>query len=189
MDKSTIIYLIALGIFILVKAFGKKKNVADDQAQGSPFDAIFGEEIESHPIIKSDPFDEIFQSFGKVDAETPKEEPTPNTKRGYYTEEVDSEEEAFPAYNGQMLDSPDNAAFTPIDRVEPIYYNPALLSVENETSYGAKSAPMTTFEPEKVQEEVEIEEEEHYISSYFIDFDLRKAMVYSEILKPKFQEI
>lgn len=190
MDKSTIIYLIALGLFILVRAFGKKKNVAEDQVQGSPFDAIFSEETEIQPVKKSDPFDEIFQSFGKVDAETPEEKPAPNTKRGYSTEEVESEEEAYPAYKAQMLDSPSNAIFTPIDRVEPIYYNPALLSAENAASYGAKSAPMTTFEPEILEDEkVEIQEEEHYTSEYFTDFDLRKAMVYSEILKPKFQEI
>ena len=191
MDKSTIIYLIAIGLFILSKAFMKKKKPEIEQAEGSPFDAIFGEERPTPVTHRPDPFDEIFESFGKsepkVESAKTEVEPAQNTKRGYYTEEVDTEEETFPAYKAEILDTPDNATFTPIDRVEEIYYNPALLSVENAASYGAKSTPITTFDAETLK--LEEEQEEHTTSPYLIDFDLAKAVVYAEILKPKFQEI
>jgi len=190
MDKSTIIYLIAIGLFILSKVFSKKKQAVENPSEGSPFDTIFGDQDEKPTTRKSDPFDEIFESFGKAEPiiETPKEEPTPAPTRGYYTEEVESEEEVFQPYEEKIVDTP-TAAFTPIDKVEPIYYNQALISAENEGSYGAKSTPIATFEPEVGDVREEMQEEEYEYSSYFSDFDLRKAMVYTEVFKPKFQQI
>ena len=191
MDKSTIIYLIAIGLFILSKAFAKKKKPEMEQAEGSPFDAIFGEEKPNSAPQRPTPFDEIFESFGKsepkVEPVKTEVEPTPNTKRSYYTEEIDTEEEAYPAYKAEILDTPDNAIFTPIDRVEEANTNPTLLSVENAASYGAISTPITTFDAETLK--LEEEQEEATTSPYLIDFDLAKAVVYAEILKPKFQEI
>lgn len=190
MDKSTIIYLIAIGLFILSKVFSKKKQAAEEPTEGSPFDTIFGDQEQKPTTRRSDPFDEIFESFGKAEpiVETPKVEPTPPPARGYYTEEVESEEEAFQSYEEQVVDTP-AATFVPIDKVEPAYYNQALISAENEGSYGAKSTPIATFEPEVGDIGVEMQEEDYEYSSYFSDFDLRKAMVYTEVLKPKFQQI
>ncbi len=187
MDKSTIIYIIAIGLFVLSKVFSKKKQAVEEEpTEGSPFDTIFGNPDSKPTPYKVDPFDEIFESFGKAEpiVETPKAESKP-TPRGYYTEEAESEEEVFQAYEEQTIDTP--TTFTPVDKVEPIYYNQALISAENEGRYGSKSTPIATFDPEVTDIEVVLEEEEYVHSSYFTDFDLRKAVVYAEVLKPKFQ--
>ncbi|SDC03054.1 hypothetical protein [Williamwhitmania taraxaci] len=188
MDKSTIIYLIAIGLFILSKAFTKKKQQKEEPAEGSPFDAIFGGEQAAPRTTRSDPFEEIFESFGKAGPaqEEPAEQPSARMQNGYYSEEAYSEEQEYPSYSEQLLDTPATAAFTPIDTVEDSIYNPTKLSVENESNFEGELTAMTTFDADQKKRE---EAEMHEVSPYVTNFNLKYAMVYAEILKPKFQEI
>jgi len=189
MDKSTIIYLIAIGLFILSKALTKKKKKqTEEQTEGSPFDTIFGGEQQTATTRRSDPFDEIFESFGngQPKPEITQVEPTASARRGYYTEEADSEEEQFPSYKAPLLDTPSAAAFTPIDTIEASYHSPSKFSVENKINYDESLAAFATFETETKERE---EQEMYAISPFLEDFDLKKAIVYAEILKPKYQEI
>lgn len=190
MDKSTIIYLIAIGIFILSKALGKKKKEAPKAGGGSLLETLFGEENASIPRQTADPFEEIFESFGKKEpVSEPAPEPKPTPFR-YSTIEAISEEEEYPQNKAEAIDTPANAIFQPLD-VAP-----------NEEDFFADQEAFShigAFETAEQDEATinannEIGKETHSmidsnnLRAFHQDFSLRKAVLYSEVMKPKFQE-
>lgn len=191
MDKSTIIYIIAIGIFILTKVLGKKKQQEAPKAGGGSFlDALFGEDAATTPKQSADPFEEIFESFGKKQPVTePAPEPKPTSFR-YSTVEAESKEDVILQSRDEELDSADNGIFQPLDVLpdeNDFFANQEVFSHIGAFETDAQDEATINANNE-IGKETHSMIDSNNLRAFHQDFSLRKAVLYSEVMKPKFQE-
>lgn len=190
MDKSTIIYIIAIGLFLLAKAFGKKKQQEVSKSEGgSLLETLFGEEANPQPTQSSHPMDDVFESFGQKEPIVEPPSP-PKPEYRFSTIEARSEESEFPQDKADIIDTPGNAIFQPLD-VAPDEND----FFANQEAFSHAGAFDTAEQDEAtINANNEIGKETHTmvdsnnLMAFHQDFSLRKAMLFYEVMKPKFQE-
>jgi len=110
-----------------------------------------------------------------------KEEPVKSIEYEHRYEDI-SEEKLYPTVDSKLLDTPENAKFASIDNPESIEssieeFNYESLSVRDDSE---DEMPDMIFEHEKV---LEMEASAVTVAD---EFDAKKAIIYSEIMRPKY---
>lgn len=136
------------------------------------------DDYEEIPSKKHESQEEKVPQYWSYEA---KEEPVKSIEYEHRYENV-SEEKLYPTIDTKLLDAPENAKFASIDIPESIEssieeFNYESLSVRDDSE---EDMPDMIFEHEKA---MEMEESAATVAD---DFDARKAIIYSEIMKPKY---
>lgn len=213
MDAGDYIYIIIAIVLAIVNAVANKKKkdaakkkAAESQNQEIPRDPadilqeiLMGKgEIHREPspqnnqpewYAEDDDFEEVPKKTAENEQQKTsqywnyevKEEPIKSIEYEKRYEDV-SEEKLYPILETKPLDSPENAKFSSIDTPITIEssieeFNYETLSIKEE---GEEQEPDMIFEHEKV---LEMEEAALTVAD---EFDPKKAIVYSEIMRPKY---
>lgn len=136
------------------------------------------DDYEEIPSKKQEPQEEKVPQYWSYEA---KEEPVKSIEYEQRYENI-SEEKLYPTINTKLLDTPENANFSTIDNPISIEssieeFNYESLSVRDDSE---EEMPDMIFEHEKA---MEMEESAVTVVD---EFDAKKAIIYSEIMRPKY---
>jgi len=201
MDAGDFIYiLIAIGLAILNAVANKKKKQAaeqkrqaqtpipvDDDPIAKKLQELLGQEV----IVDAD---DRSSGTGNVNVEEEyvfdyKREPESNVlvkEVEYEKEPIDkplSEEELYPVLDQKPLDVAAPVEYTPIDIAESKVEGPiGDYSYQDSFIASMQSVDMTAPEAEEYQHN----KEEEPVEPFLADFDPMKAIIYAEIIRPKY---
>lgn len=210
MDAGDYIYIIIAIVLAIINAVAnKKKKDAAKQKSAEPqpeevmrdpadiLQEILMGKVQETPPKKEKP-EWYAEENDYEEIPSKKQEPTEEKAPQYWNYEVKEEpiksieyeqrfeplieEKLYPTFDSKPLDTPENAKFSAIDTPESIEssveeFNYDLLSIKEDAE---EDMPDMIFDHERA---MEMQESSVTVAD---EFDAKKAIIYSEILKPKY---
>lgn len=165
-DFDTLIYLIFTIIFIAVGALGKKKRPPQTQAMPSS-----EEEMQSEGRTFSDNFNSLFD---EVDRNLSDIESS--------VEFLDESEHSVESMSGSTLDTP----FSTLDKPESRLDAAPEPFMEGSYPERMEDQYLKIMRSVKTPMNVNYKKPKAFVDDFIKDFDPRKAVIYSELLNPKY---
>ncbi len=165
-DFDTLIYLIFTIIFIAVGALGKKKRPAQTQPVPSS-----EEEMQAKGRTFSDNFNSLFED---VDRNLDDIESSVDI--------LDESEHSVESMSGSTLDTPYSTLDKPVSRLDEVPGSPRAESYPEriEDQY------QRIMHSIKTPKAVGYKKSNAFVDEFRKDFDARKAVIYSELINPKY---